>query len=70
MRKQKDRLTVTIDRVLLQAANDAVAAGRAPSLSSWVNRALAERVQAAERKLVVGVLARLASGELELPDPP
>ena len=54
MRRQKDRLTVTIDRVLLQAANDAVAAGRAPSISSWVNRALAERVATEQRLLALG----------------
>lgn len=46
----KERLTVTIDRELLDAAQAAVAAGRADSLSRWVNRAVAERVEK-ERRL-------------------
>jgi hypothetical protein len=41
--QRKERLTVTIDADLLEAANQAVAAGRAESLSGWVNLALAER---------------------------
>ena len=41
---------MTIDRALLQAGADAVKAGQADSLSSWVNVALAERV-AKERRL-------------------
>ncbi len=44
------RLTVTIDPALIQAGQDAVAAGRAESVSAWVNLALAERV-AKERRL-------------------
>ena len=36
-------MTVTVDRALVEAANEAVAAGRASSLSTWVNGALAER---------------------------
>lgn len=36
-------MTVTVDRVLVEAANEAVASGRASSLSTWVNAALAER---------------------------
>jgi Arc/MetJ-type ribon-helix-helix transcriptional regulator len=47
---KKERLTVTVDANLLEAANEAVAAGRAESLSSWVNLALAER-EAKERRL-------------------
>lgn len=43
-------MTVTVDRDLVEAANEAVAAGRASSLSTWVNAALAERV-AKERHL-------------------
>ncbi len=43
MTQRKERLTVTVDRILLEAANEAVASGRASSLSSWVNLALAER---------------------------
>ena len=50
MSDRKERMTVTIDRALLEAANEAVASGQAPSLSMWVNIALAERV-AKERRL-------------------
>jgi hypothetical protein len=44
------RLTVTIDPHLVEAGNEAVAEGRAESLSAWVNLALADRV-AKERPL-------------------
>ena len=47
---RKERLTVTIDPELVKAGTEAVAAGRAESLSAWVNSALAERV-ARERRL-------------------
>jgi len=50
MTQRKTRLTVTVDRALVQAGNEAVAAGRAESVSGWVNLALAERA-AKERKL-------------------
>jgi Arc/MetJ-type ribon-helix-helix transcriptional regulator len=43
-------LTVTIDASLVEAGNQAVEAGRADSLSGWVNAALAER-EAKERRL-------------------
>ena len=46
----KARVTVTVDPDLVSAGNDAVAAGRAPSLSAWVNLAIAERA-AKERRL-------------------
>jgi Arc/MetJ-type ribon-helix-helix transcriptional regulator len=39
----KERLTVTVDPQLVEAANSAIAEGRATSLSAWVNQALAER---------------------------
>ena len=48
---RKERLTVTVDANLVAAGNQAVAAGRAESLSGWVNRALAER-EAKERRLL------------------
>ena len=48
MTRSKDRLTVTIDRSLLDAANAAVAEGR-DSLSAWVNRAVAERLLKEQR---------------------
>ena len=43
-------MTVTVDPALIEAGNDAVAEGRAESLSAWVNAALAARV-ASERRL-------------------
>jgi hypothetical protein len=51
MSSKKERLTVTVDPAFIAAGNDAVAEGRAESLSGWVNAALAERV-ARERRLV------------------
>jgi hypothetical protein len=51
MSTRKERLTVTVDPEFIQAGNDAVAEGRAVSLSAWVNAALAERI-ARERRLV------------------
>ena len=50
MSARKERLTVTVDPALIEAGNDAVAEGRAESLSAWVNAALAARV-ATERRL-------------------
>lgn len=50
MKTKKERLTVTIDRALVRAGNEAVTSGRAQSLSGWVNLALAERA-AKERRL-------------------
>src|SRR5882724_10561122 len=50
MTQRKERLTVTVDRELIEAASAAVAACRAESLSGWVNLALTERV-AKERRL-------------------
>lgn len=48
--KRKERLTVTVDRELIEAGNRALAAGRVDSLSGWVNLALAEQA-AKERRL-------------------
>jgi hypothetical protein len=50
MKAKKERLTVTVDRALIRAGNEAVTSGRAQSLSGWVNLALAERA-AKERRL-------------------
>jgi hypothetical protein len=50
MSARKERLTVTVDPALVAAGADAVAEGRAESLSAWVNAALAEKV-AKERRL-------------------
>jgi hypothetical protein len=46
----KERLTVTVDSELIEAANEAVAEGRVASLSGWVNIALTERATK-ERRL-------------------
>lgn len=43
MSTKKQRLTVTVDPELVEAANEAVDLGEAGSLSSWVNSALADR---------------------------
>lgn len=50
MTHRKERLTVTVDPELVDAGNEAVAAGRADSLSGWVNAALVDRV-ARDRRL-------------------
>lgn len=50
MSTRKERLTVTVDPDLITAGNEAVAEGRAESLSAWVNAALTERI-AKERRL-------------------
>jgi nucleoid-associated protein YgaU len=50
MSVRKERVTVTVDRALIEAGSRAVKAGKAESLSGWVNLALAERV-AKERRL-------------------
>jgi hypothetical protein len=46
----KERLTVTVDSELIEAASQAVTEGRVASVSGWVNLALAERA-AKERRL-------------------
>jgi len=43
MTNRKERLTVTVDPHLIEAGNQAVAAGLAESLSGWVNAALVEQ---------------------------
>src|SRR5947208_2536269 len=50
MTQRKERLTVTVDPDLIEAGNRAVAAGRADSLSGWVNAALADQA-ARDRRL-------------------
>lgn len=44
MTAPKQRLTVTVDPELIGAGNEAVASGRADSMSGWVTTALAEKV--------------------------
>lgn len=50
MKERKQRLTVTVDPELVEAASRAVANGQADSLSGWVSAALSEKVDR-ERKL-------------------
>lgn len=63
MKSRKERLTVTVDRALVRAANEAVAAGRAASLSGWVNLALSE--QAAKEKRLEALAEAIAAYEVE-----
>lgn len=49
----KERLTVTVDPDLVRAGADAVAEGRADSLSAWVNLALAERARKEQRLIAL-----------------
>ena len=50
MTPKKQRMTVTVDPELVEAANRAVDDGEAESLSGWVSAALVDRV-AKDRKL-------------------
>jgi len=50
----RTRLTVTVDENAVRAAEAAVAAGRAPSVSAWVAAAMSERAQ---RENLTAVLA-------------
>ena len=45
----KGRITVSVDDELLEAAAAAVASGRAPSLSAWVNEALTHHLAREDR---------------------
>lgn len=45
MSQRKLRMTVTVDRELVEAGNRAVARGMANSLSGWVDAALREKVE-------------------------
>ena len=47
--RSKERMTVTVDSELIEAANQAVSEGRVASLSGWVNVALAERAAKEQR---------------------
>lgn len=59
MTMTKERLTVTVDPALVEAGIRAVAAGRASSLSAWVNEALTVR---AERDRQLEALAEAIAG--------
>jgi hypothetical protein len=50
MTRRKERLTVTVDPRVVRAGNAAVRAGRAESLSGWVNLAMSELAER-ERRL-------------------
>jgi hypothetical protein len=63
MRRTKARVTLTLDRELVEAAGQAVRSGLADSLSGWINQALSEKV-ARERRLR-GLSAAIAAYESE-----
>ncbi|MFF1818434.1 hypothetical protein ACFVWG_14125 [Kribbella sp. NPDC058245] len=46
----KHKLSVTVDRALIEAARAAVAAGRAASVSAWVNDALRRELASEQRR--------------------
>jgi len=52
----RTRVTVTVDEAAVRAAEAAVAAGRAPSVSAWVAAAMTDR---AHREQLAGVLAEI-----------
>lgn len=52
----KQRVTVTVDEVLLDAAGMAVSEGRARSVSEWVGQAMAQRLDRDTRLAVLGRL--------------
>ena len=53
---QKQRVTVTVDEELLEAANCAVSEGHARSVSEWVSEAMAQR---RDRDARLAVMRRL-----------
>lgn len=63
MTPRKQRLTVTVDPALVEAAQRAVTAGHADSVSAWVSAALEDRVSR-DRKLT-GLAAAIADYEAE-----
>ena len=60
----KERITVTVDRDIIAAAKGAVRAGRAESLSAWINDAL--KGPAAEEKRRRALKEAIAMYEAEL----
>lgn len=52
----RTRVTVTVDEAAVRAAEAAVTAGHAPSVSAWVAGAMSERAQ---RKSLAEVLAEI-----------
>jgi hypothetical protein len=55
---QRSRVTVTVRQHILAAAEEEVAAGRATSLSAWVDQAIEEKIR---REDLVGLLAEMRS---------
>jgi Arc/MetJ-type ribon-helix-helix transcriptional regulator len=55
----KQRLSVSVDVSLIQAAEDAVGRGRAPNISAWVGEALRLKV---ERDRKLEALAEFVAG--------
>jgi len=60
---KKGRVTVTLDRALLDAANEEVSEGRAESLSACINLALSKYLDKARR--LAGMAQLLAEYEAE-----
>lgn len=58
MSESKVRLSASVDAELVEAGNRAVKAGRAPSLSAWVNTALARQIEHEERLAALGAFIR------------
>lgn len=54
----RSRITVTVDTAVVSAAEQAVADGRAPSVSAWVAAAMADR---ARQESLADVLADIRS---------
>jgi Arc/MetJ-type ribon-helix-helix transcriptional regulator len=63
MRVGKERLTVTVDPHLVEAAQNAVAEGQIESLSAWVNLALTERAEKERRLRALGEAIAAYEGE-------
>ena len=62
----KTRVTVTVDRATAEAAEAAVAAGRAASVSAWVAAAMAERAQRESlAEVLAGIRAELGPATAE-----
>ncbi len=60
---RKARLTITIDPELVRAGNEAVRAGKAQSLSGWVNLALSERAERDRQLAALGEAIALYEAE-------
>lgn len=61
MSAKKERITITVDQAMIEAANEVVASGRADSLSALVNRALGDHLERERRR--AGLLDVIAEWE-------